>query len=347
MSTSQVLQRLYSLDASSPDFLRYLYCLIQTDEEEQYLSSLQGLELVRLVDFLDGILGVAPIVDDLFRRCLHKLRTICGHHAILPSSYILSRDLTRVGDDPVVFGGFSDLWEGTHSGIKVCIRHLRVPEQIREPVEKAFYKEAIMWKRFRHPNVVAFIGVTRNPLQFVSEWVPNGTLTQYVNKNPGANRIGLLLDVAEGLEYLHANHTSHGDLKGSNILVDSSGHARLTDFGFASVVLELSSVLGTNAPEYTSRWAAPEVLRSGDVGNTQEADVFAFGMVVVEVFTGKSPFSESTATVAASKIKDGERPDRPQDPDLTDSVWDMTHTCWCHDPAHRPTISKVVQILRE
>jgi serine/threonine protein kinase len=193
------------------------------------------------------------------------------------------------------------------------------------------------------------------------------------------------LDVAEGLEYLHANHTSHGDLKGvgshsallqaalvildqSNILVDSSGHARLTDFGFASVVLELGSVLGTNAPEYTSRWAAPEVLRSGDVGNTQEADVFAFGMVVVEVspcissvgceeiadgvtlskvFTGKSPFSEFTATVAASKIKDGERPDRPQDPDLTDSVWDMTRTCWCHDPAHRPTISKVVEILRE
>jgi hypothetical protein len=56
ISTSQVLQRLYSLDASSLDFLRYPYCLIQTDEEEQYPFVLQGLlELVRLVDFLDGV----------------------------------------------------------------------------------------------------------------------------------------------------------------------------------------------------------------------------------------------------------------------------------------------------
>ena len=44
---------------------------------------------------------------------------------------------------------------------------------------------------------------------------------------------------------------------------------------------------------------------------------------------------------------DGERPDRPQGPGLTDSVWDMTRACWRHDPARRPTVSKVVGILRE
>jgi len=55
MSTSQVLQHLYSLDISSPSLSRSIYCLIQRDEEEQYLSSLQGSELVRLVDFLDEV----------------------------------------------------------------------------------------------------------------------------------------------------------------------------------------------------------------------------------------------------------------------------------------------------
>ena len=59
------------------------------------------------------------------------------------------------------------------------------------------------------------------------------------------------------------------------------------------------------------------------------------------------PFSDFTAMVTVSKIMDGERPDRPQGPGLTDPVWDMTRTCWHHDPAHRPTISKVVGILRE
>ena len=49
-----------------------------------------------------------------------------------------------------------------------------------------------MWKRLKHPNIVGLIGVTRNPLQFVSEWMPNGTLTEYLGDNPGANRIGLV-----------------------------------------------------------------------------------------------------------------------------------------------------------
>ena len=145
--------------------------------------------------------------------------------------------------------------------------------------------------------------------------MPNGTLTEYVNENPGVDRVALvslssvistrltffskLLDVAEGLNYLHANHTTHGDLKGvgsrstlfspplitldqPNILVDHSGHACLTDFGFASVVRGLSSILVTNVQGYTARWAAPEVLGNGG-RSTREADVFAFAMVVVEV----------------------------------------------------------------
>ncbi|KAF9785465.1 kinase-like domain-containing protein [Thelephora terrestris] len=346
MSTAQVLQHLYSLDTSSSDVLRYLYCLLRSDDEEQHLTTLQGSELIRLVDFLDEILDAIPIADDVFRRCLHKLRTICGHNAILPSSYAILGDLARVGDDPFDFGGFSDVWKGTHNGRKVCIKRLRLSEQSREAVEKAFCKEAITWKRFEHPNVVAFIGATRNPLQFVSEWMPNGTLTNYVINNPRVNRVGLLLDVAEGLDYIHANHTTHGDLKGPNILIDHTGHACLADFGLTSVVRGLSSVLVTNVQGYTERWAAPEVLESGD-RNTREADVYSFGMVVVEVFTGKSPFSEFNHMVTVSKIISGERPDRPREPSLTDSVWEVTLACWQQVPACRPAMAEVVRSFRE
>ena len=67
-----------------------------------------------------------------------------------------------------------------------------------------------------------------------------------------------------------------------NILIDHGGHARLTDFGFASVARGLHSVLVTSVQGYTARWAAPEVLETGDK-NTRAADVFAFAMVVIEV----------------------------------------------------------------
>ena len=102
-----------------------------------------------------------------------------------------------------------------------------------------------MWKRLRHENVVSFIGVTTKPLQIVSEWMPNGTLTKYVEQNPGADRIGLvslstgivlnlsrhlpkLLDVAEGLNYLHTNHTIHADLKGAGAFSRSSQAVSIT-----------------------------------------------------------------------------------------------------------------------
>ena len=49
-----------------------------------------------------------------------------------------------------------------------------------------------MWKRLKHPNIVPFIGVMRNSMQFVSEWMPNGTLPEYVSENPGTNRISLV-----------------------------------------------------------------------------------------------------------------------------------------------------------
>ena len=147
MSTSQVLQHLYSLDISSQNIPRYLYYLIQRDEEEHYLSSLQGLDLARLVDFLDEVrgssstfrpvtdqipqaLGVIPTTDDVSRQCLHKLQAICGDNMILPSSHNISGDLARVGDHPIsVDGASADVWEGAHNGRKVCIKCPRVSEE--------------------------------------------------------------------------------------------------------------------------------------------------------------------------------------------------------------------------
>ena len=75
------------------------------------------------------------------------------------------------------------------------------------------------------------------------------------------------------------------DFDQPNVLIDYSGHARLTDFGFTSVVRGVDSILVTGVQGYSARWAAPEVLGNGD-RNTREADVFSFGMIVIEVSPG-------------------------------------------------------------
>jgi len=143
MSASQLLKHLYSINTSSPDFSRLLYGLIRQDKEEKYLSSLNGLELARLVDFLDNVcatplafrsvtkrtlqaLNDIPTTDDVSPKCLHKLQAICSHRMTLPSSYTVSGEITRIGDRPVALGGFADVWKGTHSGKQVCVKLLRV-----------------------------------------------------------------------------------------------------------------------------------------------------------------------------------------------------------------------------
>ena len=82
----------------------------------------------------------------------------------------------------------------------------------------------------------------------------------------------------------------------------------------------------------------------------RKADVFAFGMVTVEVFTGKVPFyQESNGLNVGSKILDGYRPERPRDAggeELTDGMWELLCRCWSADPASRPTMKNVVQEMQ-
>jgi len=108
-----------------------------------------------------------------------------------------------------------------------------------------------------------------------------------------------LSDIAKGLCYLHFCNVIHGDLKGArsfhkyhfttmltpaqpNVLVDSSGNARIADFGLATVTQNLDSVRNASLQRgFTPRWAAPEVLAEGP--NSKEADIFSFAMVMIEV----------------------------------------------------------------
>jgi hypothetical protein len=66
-----------------------------------------------------------PVTDGLFRRCLRRLRQICGHHNILPSSHIVSAGLETTSEHAIAYGGFADVWEGALGDEKVCIKVLR------------------------------------------------------------------------------------------------------------------------------------------------------------------------------------------------------------------------------
>ena len=93
-----------------------------------------------------------------------------------------------------------------------------------------FHQVAVTSKYLEHPNIVHILGITTDPLELISEWMPGGDLTRYIANYPDADRVSLvgipssatcqalippkLSNVAEGLNYLHSCDVIHGDLKG-------------------------------------------------------------------------------------------------------------------------------------
>ena len=152
-NSSRILQHLYSLDASSLDFSRYLHCLIRYDEEERYLTNLKEPELARLLGFLDKVrvvllsfcqfrdgplqaLNIVPTNDVVVPECLEKLQAICVDRETLPPSYIISGELARVGNRPIAANAEVDLWEGTYRGKKVYIYSSQIPTGGRRDIMK-------------------------------------------------------------------------------------------------------------------------------------------------------------------------------------------------------------------
>jgi len=169
------------------------------------------------------------------------------------------------------------------------------------------------------------------------------------------DRLQLLCEVADGLNYLHENSIVHGDLTGSNILIDDSGKALLCDFGLSSIVVEICGTSSlTSCIGGAVRWAdsslyslsndddedrAPPVL-------TTRSDIYSFGSVTLEILSGRVPYHylRSDAQVVIELHK-GNKPRRPAQSFVTDTQWAFIQHCWAADPDTRPDSGEVVRAI--
>jgi serine/threonine protein kinase len=142
-----------------------------------------------------------------------------------------------------------------------------------------------------------------------------------------------------------------------NVVIDQNGRARLTEYGLAPINSDPSfTAFATCDHLGDSRWSAPEIMappRKGKVTAIREskaADVFAFGMLAVEVFTGKVPLVEHENGAVVFQILGGVRPEMPenaQEVGLTAEVWKLIASCWQENQKKRPTIEEVVARWRK
>ena len=140
-----------------------------------------------------------------------------------------------------------------------------------------------------------------------------------------------------------------------NILIDQDGRARLADFGLLIIVSDSTYHTSSSTPKSagTARWMSPELLDPVRFGRedgraTKESDCYALGMVILEVLSGKPPFSGDSGLVVMRKVTEGERPGRPEGKEevwFADDLWDILEQCWLPQPERRPAIEAVLECL--
>ncbi|MBL8173691.1 MAG: protein kinase, partial [Bryobacterales bacterium] len=121
----------------------------------------------------------------------------------------------------------------------------------------------------------------------VMEYVDGIPIDEYSAPLPLRKKIEVALQVCDAVAHAHRNLVIHRDLKPSNILVDSSGHAKLLDFGIAKILDTATGVTRTRERMMTPEYASPEQVRGGS--QTTATDVYLMGAVLYKLLTGSSP----------------------------------------------------------
>jgi serine/threonine-protein kinase len=183
-----------------------------------------------------------------------------------------------------------------------------------------FHNEVRIARQVAHPNVcrVYDIGETQidgRALHFLSMEFIDGedlaSLLRRIGRLPGDKAIELARQICAGVAAAHDNGVLHRDLKPANVMIDGRGKARVTDFGLAVVSEELR---GDEVLTGTPAYMAPEQLTGKEA--TQRSDIYALGLVLYELFTGKRVFDaqsipelmalheKSTPTTPSSHVKE-------------------------------------------
>ncbi|XP_057825141.1 G-type lectin S-receptor-like serine/threonine-protein kinase SD2-5 [Cryptomeria japonica] len=189
-------------------------------------------------------------------------------------------------------GGFGSVYQGVLSdGSKIAVKRLHRAGH----GEKGFRVEVETLGKIDHLNLVRLKGFCAEKFHrmLVYEYLPNGSLDKWIFFNKShpclldwKSRSRVVLDIARGLAYLHEEcqeRIIHFDIKPQNILLDQNFNAKVSDFGLAKLINREQSEVITMI-RGTPGYMAPELL---NMHITEKADIFSFGVMVIEIVSGK------------------------------------------------------------
>ncbi|CAM0883055.1 unnamed protein product [Alopecurus aequalis] len=275
-----------------------------------------------------------------------------GGHALLNKDCELGR------------GGFGAVYKTVlRDGQPVAIKKLTVSSLVKSRDD--FERQVKLLSKVRHHNIVTLRGFywTSSLQLLIYDYLPGGNLHKHLHECSDENylswmeRFDIIIGVARGLMHLHQHGVVHYNLKSSNVLLDSNGEPRVGDSGLANLLpmldryvlsSKIQSALGYMAPEFACK----------TVKITEKCDVYGFGVLALEILTGRRPveYLEDDVVVLCdlvrSALEEG-RLEECMDPLLCGEfpmeeampIIKLGLVCTSQVPSKRPDMGEVVSIL--
>ncbi|MED6146758.1 Proline-rich receptor-like protein kinase perk1 [Stylosanthes scabra] len=265
-------------------------------------------------------------------------------------------------------GGFGYVHKGVlPNGKTIAVKQLKSESK---QGEREFHAEVDVISRVHHRHLVSLVGycISGGQRMLVYEFVPNKTLEFHLHAKDRptmdwSTRMKIAIGAAKGLAYLHEDcHPKiiHRDIKASNILIDDLFEAKVADFGLAKFSTDTDTHVSTRVMG-TFGYLAPEYAASGKL--TEKSDVFSYGVVLLELITGRKPVDKTESftddsmvewarPLLSQALENGNfsglldpRLETNYDPDELTRITACAATCVRHSARRRPRMSQVVRAL--